>query len=113
MSEMTEGEALAQLGMDQAVQAASVKFVKMARWWIKNWSVARRTFTADDLLLALESVNVHTPEHRALGGIIRTAHRDGLITPTGRYVPSSRPVSHARPCREWIGTGFGKDRADV
>lgn len=105
MSEMTQGEALARIGMDRATNAANIKFVRMARWWVEQWSAQRKTFTTDDLLLALAELDVDTPEHRALGGVIRTAARDGLIGATGRYVPSTRPVSHYRPCREWVGLG--------
>lgn len=96
--------------MDRAVQAADSKFVWMARWWIEQWSAQRKTFTADDLLIALASLNVSTSENRALGGVVRTAHRDGLIAPTGRYVPTTRPESHARPAREWVGTGVRHDQ---
>lgn len=102
---MTEGEVLALEGQDRAVNAANIKFLRLARWRIEQWSSQRTTFTADDLLLALAELDVHTTENRALGGVIRTAHRDGLIAPTGRYLPSTRAVSHARPCREWRGTG--------
>lgn len=106
---MTQGEVLAQLGMDTAANAANPKFVVMARWWIEQWSAQRRSFTADDLLVALDSLNVSTRENRALGGVVRRAVNDGLIVATGRYIPSTRPESHARPCREWKGTGVPTD----
>ncbi len=103
---MTTGEVLAQEGMDRAVNAADLRWVQLARWWVEQWSAQRRTFTSDDLLLALASLNLDTAERRALGGVVRTAHRDGLIKPTGGYVPASRAEAHCRPCREWVGTGM-------
>lgn len=55
-------------------------------------------FTADDVWQALADRGAPAPdEPRALGAVIRTWLRDGMIAHTGRYVRSRRPACHGRP----------------
>lgn len=60
-------------------------------------------FTTDDVWEALEARLVNTPEHRAMGAVMRDAARAGTIAPTANYQKSRRPACHARPVRVWVG----------
>lgn len=64
------------------------------------------SFTTDAVWELLEQVSTATThERRALGAVMRTAQRQGLIQTTGRYVKSTRPECHTRPCAVWVGKG--------
>ena len=100
--QLTIGEALAQIGMDQAANAASTDFLECAQKTLLSLVEARRPFTAEDVLVVCEEVGAVTPEPRALGAVIKQASQNKLIRPTGRWVKSTRAKSHARPMCEWI-----------
>jgi len=58
--------------------------------------------TADDLWDALEASGAPVPhEPRALGAIMQSAAKLGLIRATDRWVESRRAQNHARPVRVW------------
>lgn len=58
--------------------------------------------TADDLWDALEASDAPMPhEPRALGAVMQSAAKLGLIVATNRWVESRRPQNHARPVRVW------------
>ena len=73
-------------------------------WTESAWAVIHRLrgraspFTADDIWDEMEAF---PPEPRRLGVIVHAARRQGLIHPTGAWVPSRRLVCHHRPVREW------------
>lgn len=54
--------------------------------------------TVDDVH---EHITLPVLDARALGHVMRTAARDGLIAATGEYRTSRRPATHGRPCRVW------------
>lgn len=97
----TEGDVLALEGMSRAVQAADPRWVPMARWVLQQYVAHGQPFTADDIWNFLADLNVHTPEHRALGAIIKTAAQAGEIRCVG-YVKSSRKQRHSAPVAQWV-----------
>lgn len=62
--------------------------------------------TTDDVLAANPALELGR-EKRALGPMMLYAARDGLITPTDRYAPSSRRASNARHKRLWLSLVYG------
>lgn len=58
----------------------------------------RRTFTASDLWLVIES---RPREPRALAGVLRRAVKNGLIEATGEFRKSGMRVNHDRPQAVW------------
>lgn len=69
---------------------------------IKQIATDTFDFTTDDIWQALAETSLPTPhEPRALGALMLTAQRAGLIAPTDRYRQSQRPKCHARPIRVW------------
>lgn len=57
--------------------------------------------TANDVFADLEQLGLHTHENRALGGVFRTAARNGWIVKTDRTVPSTRKTRHSGDVRVW------------
>lgn len=72
-------------------QAASDALMKLAK--------TKAEFTTDELWDLLAEQGVHTGEPRALGAIMQSAHRSGMIKATGKYVPSYR--RHKAPIILW------------
>ena len=77
-------------------------------WWqhavniVRDVAATSFDFTTDDVWCELERRNIATPhEPRAIGAVVVAVKRLGLIAPTNRYRPSSRPECHARPIRVW------------
>lgn len=60
-------------------------------------------FITDAVWAGLEELDASVTTHdgRAMGAVMRQAHRMGFITPTDRYAPSSRVKAHRRPMRIW------------
>lgn len=57
----------------------------------------RKSFTTDDVW----GVIGQPPEPRALGAVMMSLSRQGVIAKTGGYVNSARPRCHARPIPMW------------
>ena len=77
-------------------------------WWqhavniVRDIAATSFDFTTDDIWCELERRSIATPhEPRAIGAVVVAVKRLGLIAPTNRYRPSSRPECHARPIRVW------------
>lgn len=77
-------------------------------WWqhavniVQDVAATSFDFTTDDIWCELERLSIATPhEPRAIGAVVVAVKRLGLIAPTNRYRPSSRPECHARPIRVW------------
>ena len=77
-------------------------------WWqhavniVRDVAATSFDFTTDDIWCELERRSIATPhEPRAIGAVVVAVKRLGLIAPTNRYRPSSRPECHARPIRVW------------
>lgn len=102
--QMTLGDVLAQHGIDQAVNAASVDWLSAARTHLEALAYLGALFTSEDILDAVERQGLTTRDTRALGGVLRKAQRDGLIRPVG-WETAQRPTRHSAPVRRWAGAG--------
>lgn len=90
--------------VDEAGEHADSSWMFDARRALAHIAATLPTFTTDDVWAFLDSSTATTHEPRALGAVIRNAHRAGLIHPTGGYIPSTRPECHGRPVRQWTRT---------
>ena len=99
---------LAQQERDSAIKAvdenADDRWKEIALEAVASLAIQQGEFTADDVWFALEKVpdlpKVHDP--RALGGVMMRAHRNKIINPTDKFVPSVR--RHATAMRVWMRT---------
>ena len=66
------------LDIARAEAGASTEWKDTAYDIIHRLSRRRLTFTCDDIWNELDKVGIDTSEHRALGGVLRAAVRDGL-----------------------------------
>lgn len=64
--------------------------------WLGHLPTGTR-ITSTDLIDALGM----PPSPNAVGAIMRSAATQGLIHPTGEYIPSTRPTCHAAIVRVW------------
>lgn len=70
---------------------------------LATWAASGVPFTSDHLRDDLDAAQV--PES-ARGGLMQGAYKRGLIVPTGAYVQSTHPATHAHPVRQWLGAQF-------
>jgi hypothetical protein len=70
---------------------------------IRKLADAGKPFTTDAVHSRIAALRLRTNEPRRLGWLILSAHRAGLIRPTGRWLRSTRTACHHRPMREWVG----------
>lgn len=75
--------------------------------WLDNarealYDLARtgKPFTSEDVL---HRAGLSIGDHRALGGLFRSARSLLVIAPTGRVVSARRPVRNGGLVREWVG----------
>lgn len=69
---------------------------------VRHLADAGQPFTADDVWGILQGEGVSTHEPSALGGIVQRLARDGIISRTGRQVPTRLERRH-RDLTEWVG----------
>lgn len=79
---------------------ADTEWKAAARRAVRHVADANLYFTTD-LIWPLLDGDVTTHERRAMGAIMKWAHREGLIAPTDRFTASTRGVNHAQPLRVW------------
>lgn len=86
----------------QVERNATDAFKQAAMRAVNAVRAERARFTADDVWVKLDGMNVPAPiEPRALGAVLQAAAKLGLIAPTGEWQESVRPQNHARPVRVW------------
>lgn len=68
----------------------------------------RYEFTADDVTEFLNEQGITTGNSSALGAIMQAAQRLGIITNTGHFRESRRPVTHGAPVRIWHSNLYRK-----
>lgn len=76
-------------------------------FWLAN---NRYEFTADDVTEYLNEKGITTGNSSALGAIMQAAQRLGIITNTGHFRESRRPVTHGAPVRIWHSNLYKKGR---
>ena len=88
-------------GMDRAEQNADPLWKAAALQVVHDICSECPTFTADDVLERLESLEVETHDNRALGAVMRHCAKLGLCQLTDRVQPSRLKIRHCRPVAVW------------
>jgi hypothetical protein len=88
-------------GMDRAERNADPLWKAAALQVVHDICSECPTFTADDVLERLESLEVETHDNRALGAVMRSCARLGLCQLTDRVQPSRIKIRHCRPVAVW------------
>jgi hypothetical protein len=85
----------------KAYRNAAGEWKRAARIAVK--SIARETseFTTREVRARLSQYGVSTHEDRALGAIMRSAAKQGVIEKTDRTVKSGERINHNRDLRVW------------
>lgn len=96
-----QGDLLAEIGMAAAEAGAHEGWLRAARHTIGCLIAEGVPFTTDTVWFRLEALGVKTSEPRALGSLMRSATKSGLIR-QGGYVKTTRPEAHARPIPVWV-----------
>lgn len=103
-----QAERAKQSGIEASYQHAPSVWKEAAREALMTLAKSKAEFTTDELWDLLSKQGVHTGEPRALGSIMQSAHRSGMIKATGRYVPSYR--RHKAPIILWQSNIYEEKR---
>ena len=101
-----EGETLRDEALQRAERHAAEKWKQAALEAVEFLARNRSEFTSEAVLEILERSPYTTHEPRAMGAVIRKAHRVGFIEPTDVFVPSVRSRTHRMPKRVWASRLF-------
>lgn len=99
---LQNSERLKQEGMARAHRAADPEWQRFMLRALKQVASRQKFFCTDDIERIRHSYDGPTThENRALGPLMLSAKKDGLIAPTDRWVMSIQPFNHRRPVRVW------------
>lgn len=96
-----QAERLKQQGMEAAYQYADLDWKKIASDALRKCAETKPEFTTDDMWEIINQTGIVTSENRAMGAIMQSAARAGIITSTGYFLPSKRVSKHKSPTRVW------------
>lgn len=103
----------AQLALDDALgrveQSADEKWIKAADYAVSKLALRKPDLTTDDVWDVLDGLGVETPEHRAMGAVMRRAAKDGIIQRTDRTIKTRRPSRNKGDVRVWRSRIFWED----
>ena len=104
LKEAAAGAKLRERALKEVTQNSNSEWRSAALNCLHALATGQPTLTADDVMVALEDLEVTTHETRAMGAVFRTAQTQGWIEPTDRFVSSTRAKAHRgpkRPKRVW------------
>lgn len=84
------GESLKRIGIERAISAERHGSRLFALIAIERLAGALHEFTADDINEAWDRAGISFHHPNVAGAVIRQAMKSGIMTRTGRYVPSTR-----------------------
>lgn len=93
-------------GMARAEGAADSEWKAAAIDAVEQLAHASAYLTSDDVWPLLFAQQLGTHEHRAMGPVMQSAKRLGLIEATAAFRPSTRAKAHAGPKRVWRSLVF-------
>lgn len=96
-----QAERLKQSGMEAAYQYADLDWKQIASKALRQCAETKAEFTTDDMWEIINNTGVVTSENRAMGSIMQSASRAGMIKATGYFLPSKRVSKHKSPTRVW------------
>lgn len=96
------GQRAADRAIDQVEAHADERWLDRALEAVRFVAERRVTFTTDPVWFWLGKWGVpHPHEPRAMGAVMRRAQKEGWISPTQEFVPTTRVKSHKSPTRVW------------
>lgn len=111
LSDLDLAAAAKEAGIERAELGANPYWAVTALWAVRSVASRKPSLTTDDVWAVLEDLQVKTPEHRAMGAVMRQAAVSGYIEPTDSYVRSRRPQCHCRPVLYWRSLLFDASAA--
>lgn len=93
-------------GIEAAYRGADVEWKRAAIECLQKMIETRELVTSEDVVLELNKRGITTGENRAMGAIMQSFSRAGLIESTGRFTTSRRPECHKSPVRIWRSKKF-------
>lgn len=96
-----QAERLKQAGMEAAYQYADLSWKDIAAKALMQVAQTKAEFTTDDMWEIINETGIVTSENRAMGAIMQSASRAGMIKATGYFLPSKRVSKHKSPTRVW------------
>lgn len=103
-----QAERAKQQGIEASYQHAPSVWKQAASEALMTLAKSKPEFTTDELWDLLAERGVHTGEPRALGAIMQSAHRSGMIKSSGKYVASYR--RHKAPIILWQSNIYKPER---
>lgn len=93
----------AQVAINAASDAAVPEWKDLAERVLLKLAATQLYITTDDLWLVMnqQHPDVDTPEHRAVGAVMKKGARNGWIIKTDRTLQSMLRVCHGRDKRVW------------
>jgi hypothetical protein len=93
-------------GIEAAYRGADNEWKRAAIECLQKMIRTRELVTSEDVVLELNKRGIMTSENRAMGAIMQSFSRAGLIESTGRFTTSRRPECHKSPVRVWRSKKF-------
>lgn len=97
----TESIRAREQAIDEVEENAEMRWLTEATTALLRVAQTRGTFTSDDVFMAMPEDVRYVREPRAMGAIMRSGVRGGLIEPTGEFRETDHVASHRRPKRVW------------
>jgi hypothetical protein len=109
LSIFDQAERAKQDGINLSYNNATTEWKRAAGESLIKVAKSLQEFTTDDIWAELATRGIHTGENRAMGAVIQSGRRAGVITLTGNYVASSRIEAHKGPKAVWISNIYEDD----
>ena len=93
-------------GIEAAYRGADSEWKRAAAECLQQMVETREFITSEDVVLELNKRGIVTSENRAMGAVMQSFSRAGLIESTGRFTTSRRPECHKSPVRIWRSKKF-------
>lgn len=105
IEQVVDGLTRKEIGQEQALTGADDDWTAAARRAIKWLAAQGRPFTSEDVTArtGLPSGATGTNRNNAVGALMTSAAKAGLIAKTDTRVPSQRPSSHGAEIAQWVG----------
>jgi len=101
MSLFDQSEHKKQEGIEAAYQGARSYWKEAAQKALVECAKRYQEFTTADVWVIVDAQGLTTSENRAMGAIMQSASRSGMIQRTGRYKETTRVSQHRRPIAIW------------
>lgn len=103
---MTTAEYLRDEGIERSLAATPEGQKVTFDTIVQLYADSGTPFTSDSMRDDLDAAQV---AESARGGLMQGAYKRGVIVPTGAYVQSRHPATHAHPIRQWIGAQWHRE----